>query len=183
MNSPEETKSQHIFSQDHIEQALLFLRRLPVFAETPLDILRLYAYLAQKEHYHKGDIILRHATPCDRMFLIVSGQVAICHHRENKLFLFQELKGEELNYFGELSLVSKFNSPFCAVARSETVLYSLTREAFRRVMERYPERYISAVEKIVELRIQRFVAQTNFLLDRLSEEALEAITLTEADFM
>ena len=71
-NQPDQTDS-----QDHLEEISTFLRRLPVFQNTPVDVLKLYAYLAQKEQYTAGETIIEQGMSSDRMYLIIQGTVSI----------------------------------------------------------------------------------------------------------
>ncbi len=181
MTSPADTESAELSGQSHIEEALAFLRLLPVFRDTPLDILKLYAYLSRKEEFRKNEIILRPGTPSDRMLLIMDGEVAISHQHGDRLILLQILTADRLNYFGELALVAEFDWFFCATAHTDVSLLSISRESFRRIMERYPERYMGAVAKIVRLRIDRFVGQTNYLLGQMDQATLEQLTIRGID--
>lgn len=157
----------------HMDEALAYLPRLAVFKDTPLEILKLYAYLSKKEQYTTGDRILRQGDPGDRVLLIMSGEVLICEKHHGKSYQLQILRAEDVNYFGELALIARFNWFFSAWARTETTLLSISREAFQKVMEKYPEKYSAAVEKIVQLRIHRFIAQTGELLDKVDDRLWE----------
>jgi len=169
MHLPKPTETDH--GGCCFEEISAFLQRLPIFRETPLEVIKLYAYLSKKEQYHKGETILSQGMPSDRMYLIMQGEVSICEERNGKHFFMQRLTEKEMNYFGELALLAKFDWFFSARAESEVVLLSINREAFVKIHERFPEEYPRAVERIVQLRISRFVHQIDYLLDNLPEEA------------
>ena len=154
-----------------LEKISTFLRRLPVFRETPVEVLKLYAYLAQKEQYSAGEAIIQQGRPSDRMYLIVKGTVSLCEERNDQRFFLQDLNESELNYFGELALLAKFDWFFSAQAVTDVTLLSISREAFIKIHERFPEQYPLAVERIVKLRVDRFVHQVDYLLDHLPKEA------------
>ena len=161
---------------DTLEGKLDFLRKLPFFSNKPLETVKLLAYLAKKESYRSQEPILVQDEPADGLFLITSGSVAICKHYQERQFLLQKLTAEELNYFGELTLLAEFDWFFSAHAITDVTLLSISREAFNKVMEKFPEYYKETVAKIVLLRITRFDSQTNYLLEHLKEEAwLECI--------
>ncbi len=155
----------------HLEEISTFLRRLPVFRETPVEVLKLYAYLAQKEQYSAGETIIRQGKPSDRMYLIIKGKISICEERNDRHFFLQDLTESELNYFGELALLAKFDWFFSARAVTDVTLLSISREAFIKIHERFPEQYPLAVERIVKLRVARFVHQIDYLLDHIPKEA------------
>ena len=154
-----------------LEEISSFLRQLPVFRDTPVDVLKLYAYLAQKEQYTRGDTIIKQGQPSDRMYLIMQGQVSICEERNDRYFFLQNLTESEVNYFGELALLAKFNWFFSARAVTDVTLLSISREAFVKIHERFPGQYPLAVERIVRLRVDRFVHQIDNLLGHLPEDS------------
>jgi len=161
----------------HLKEISNFLRRLPVFRKTPVDVLKLYAYLAKKEVYTRGDTIIEQGKPSDRMYLIMKGEVSICEERNKQHFFLQNLTEKEFNYFGELALLAKFDWFFAARAVTDVTLLSISREAFIKIHERFPDQYPRAVERIVKLRVDRFVHQIDYLLDHLPRESWKKCTM------
>jgi len=178
MNSLRETN--YSGSRSHVDDALTILRRLPVFKNISLEMVKLYAYLSHREVYGKGDIILRQGRPCDGVRLIVRGEVSITHTKLDRTVLLQKLSADSLNYFGELALISEFDWFFSAYAHSDAVILSISRESFGKVIERYPETFIGTVGEIVKLRIKRFSDQTNQLISHLEDDALDKISINPA---
>ena len=156
---------------DSMEGKLAFLRQLPFFSHTPLETIRLYAYLTTKEQYYAQEPIVAQDDHADRLFLIISGKVAICEERKGREFHLQTLSGEGFNYFGELTLLAEFDWFFSARALTDVTLLSISRDAFKKVMEKFPEFFAETVAHIVKLRIDRFVDQTDYLIDNLKEDA------------
>jgi CRP-like cAMP-binding protein len=148
-----------------------FLNRLPVFSGAPSGVVKLLAYLAKREEYTKDQLIISEGGLCDRFFLILSGKVDIFQFHKERRFHLQLLSEDTINHFGELALLSEFNWFFSARAWTDVVILSISREAFTKVMERYPESYQAMVKKIINLRIDRFVDQSSYLLDHISPEA------------
>ncbi len=155
----------------HLKEISSFLRHFSVFQETPVEVLKLYAYLSQKVEYSAGETIIQQGRPSDRMYLIMQGKVSICEERNEQHFFLQDLTETELNCFGELALLAKFDWFFSARAITDVTLLSISREAFIKIHERFPEQYPLAVERIVKLRVARFVNQIDYLLDHLPKEA------------
>jgi len=176
MNSHNPTDSAGI---GHLEQTVTIFRKLPIFRETPADIVSLYAYLARHEKYQAGSVIFRQGHPSDRMFLVIEGTVSICEERGDKVLFMQEIHGDGVNYFGELALLARFKWFFTARALTEVHLISISREAFLKVQERFPGHFPQAVETIVQLRIDRFISQINSLIDRLPDDAWQDCPLPE----
>ncbi len=171
MNSPREADPSS--SSNHIDDALTTLRRLPVFRYSSLEMIKLYAYLSEKEHYSAGDVILRQGNTCDGVRLIVQGKVLISHTADERTIKLQALSGEHLNYFGELALISEFKWFFNAHALSEVDILKISRDSFQKVMERFPETYVDIVAEIVRLRVNRFNHQTDYLINHMGPEGLE----------
>ncbi len=160
----------------HLDQVVTFFRRLPIFRETPTEIINLYAYLTRQERYAAGEVIFSQGDPSDRMFLILEGTVTILQQRHDRAFFMQELNEDSFGYFGELALLARFDWFFSARARTDVTLLTISREAFLKVQERFPDHYPQAVEKIVRLRIDRFVHQINTLIDKLPDECWQDST-------
>ena len=168
MNSSTNTDNHNI---DSMEGKLAFLRQLPFFSNTPLETVRLYAYLSNKEQYYAQEPIVAQGDAADRLCLIISGKVAVCEERNGREFHLQSLSGGGLNYFGELTLLAEFDWFFSARALTDVTLLSISREAFKKVMEKFPEYFAETVSYIVKLRIDRFIDQTDYLIDNLKEDA------------
>jgi CRP-like cAMP-binding protein len=169
MHSLEQNPDLHAISQLTDNQE--FLNRLSIFSGAPAGAVKLFAYLAKREEYNKGQNIISEGKLCDRFFLIVSGKVDIFQLHKERRFHLQLLSDERINYFGELALLSEFNWPFSARAWTEVALLSISREAFAKVMERFPESYQTMVQKIINLRIDRYADQSHYMLDHISPEA------------
>lgn len=148
-----------------------FLNRFQIFSGAPAGVVSLFAYLAKKESYGKGQAILEEGLVCDRCLLIVSGQVDIFQYHSERRFHLQLLSQEGVNYFGELALLSEFEWFFSARSWTDVQLLSISREAFTKVMERYPCYYHAMVQKIICSRIHRFAEQSNYLLDHIAPDA------------
>ena len=155
----------------HLTDTQEFIEKLAVFSGAPAGVSKMFAYLARREEYTKGQIILEQGKECDRCFLIISGKVDIFQTHHGRRFHLQLLTDDSINYFGELALLAEFNWFFSARAWTDIVLLSISREAFSKVLERYPEAYQRMVKKIITLRIQRFSAQTSYQLDNLAPDA------------
>ncbi|WP_028579663.1 cyclic nucleotide-binding domain-containing protein [Desulfogranum japonicum] len=172
MNSHGHNKTTAQGQTCQIQEALSFLRKMPLFKDTPVDILRLFAYLSEKEYFSARSSIIIQGQPCQKMYLIVSGTVAICDEYNGRMYNLQQLPSDEINYFGELAQLAQFDCFFSAWAETDTTLLSISREAFQKVMEKYPQAYGKAVEKIIKLHINRFVDQNRKLIEKTELEAM-----------
>lgn len=169
MNLP--NQPDQIDRRGQLEEISSFLRTLPVFRNTPVDVLKLYAYLAVQEHFQRGETIIQQGRASDRMYLIMQGEVSICEERNGRHFFLQTLSENGFNYFGELALLAEFDWFFSARAGTDVSVLSISREAFIKIHERFPDQYPQSVERIVRLRVDRFVNQIDYLLDHLPDDA------------
>jgi len=169
MHSPEQSPDLNTMNQ--LTDTQEFLNRCGIFSGAPAGVVSLFAYLAKREKYKKGQMILTEGNRCDRFFFILSGKVEIFQNHAGRRFHMQLLSGDGINYFGELALLAEFDWFFSVRAWRDTELLSISREAFSKVMERYPESYQSMVQKIINLRIHRFVDQQKHMMKHLSPEA------------
>ena len=171
MNSSTNTDQPGGQDRNSLDKKVFFLQKLPFFQEISPEIIRLYAYLAEIQEYPACEPIVLQGDKSDRFYLLMAGRVAICEHHHEREFHLQTLSAEGLNYFGELALLAEFDWFFSAKTLTDVVLLSITREAFHKVMEKYPDQLAKTVSYIVNLRIKRFIDQTHYLLDHLKEEA------------
>ena len=169
MNSPEQNPDPE--AMNHLTGTQEFLNRCGIFSGAPAGVVKLFAYLAKMEEYKKGQMILSEGNRCDRFLLILSGKVEIFQNHGDRRFHLQLLSGDTINYFGELALLAEFDWFFSARAWRDVELLTISREAFTKVMERYPESYQSMVQKIISLRIHRFADQQRYLMNHISPEA------------
>ena len=169
MNSPGQNPEPIAMNQ--LTDTQEFLNRCSIFSGAPAGVVSLFAYLAKREEYKKGQMILTEGDRGDRFFLMLSGKVEIFQNHANRRFHLQLLSSDAINYFGELALLAEFDWFFSARAWRDVELLTISREAFIKVMERYPESYQSMVQKIIKLRITRFADQQRYLMNHISPEA------------
>ncbi len=170
MDSPEQNPD--LEQMNHLTDIQEFLNRFHIFSGAPAGVSKLFAYLAKKEEFSKGQVVIEEGKPSERFYLIMSGKVDVYYSTEGRRFHLQLLSDSGINYFGELALLSEFNWFFSARAWSDVTLLSISHEDFSKVMERFPESYHDMVHKIVNLRINRFAAQTAYLVKHLAPDAL-----------
>lgn len=146
------------------------LRRSSVFAVADTEVIKLFAYLAKRKKYQPGDQIITMEEIADGAFLLISGTAQVTTiHRDKEVILQQIDAG---TFFGELALLARFNWFFHVRSLSECEVIKITRESFHKVLERFPEKRNKMIEKIIQLRVERLVEQTNFILDKLPDSLL-----------
>jgi CRP/FNR family transcriptional regulator len=158
-------------AQCRISRDFEILRQTELFSGTPFEIVRLFAYMATHRSYHPGDPIFLRGDNADSACFILNGEVEISTaHREREVIL-QHLSTN--TFFGELALLGKFRWYFTARAVTDVTLLLIDRQSFRKILEKYPEKRDTIIEKIVRTRISRFEQQTTYMLDRIGENSIE----------
>lgn len=147
-----------------LEDHCSILQRLKIFRNAPLDMVRLCAYFAKKEEYRKDEPVILQGDHCSGLYVLLAGEVSLCEEHFGKSYHLQTLSGSSYDCFGEVALLTAFPAYFSVWARTEVSLLILSREAFRKVMEKFPQAYPHAVERISRLQIDRFIARTDQLI-------------------
>ncbi len=79
------------------------LRTIPFFSDLSADVLDAIAQRLQREHYHKGAVIVQEEEPGDCMYIIESGQVKVITAKGGQEKIHAYLGPG--NFFGEMSVL------------------------------------------------------------------------------
>lgn len=159
---------QHLNSETILEKNLEALRRLSAFKNIPIDIISLFALMAERRQYGKGETIFRQGEQISSAFLILSGKVRlVLTHNEKHIDLERITSG---NFFGYMSLLAPLEIKLSAIADSHCECLTLDRYNFRKIMVRYPESCIHIVESFISQRMQRMDAHMKRLMSLLPED-------------
>jgi len=143
------------------------LTRLPVFNQTPPEVLKLFAYFACRSTYAPGDILAQQGSPAGRAFLILEGQAEVIREHRGRVAQLELLSKMEL--FGPVALLTPFEWSMTLRAVTEVQALTLDRTSFRKIMARFPERNLVAVEKLASEQLKWWQKHLLACLDRLSE--------------
>ena len=69
--------------------------------------------------------------------------------------------------FGELALLAQFDWFFSVQALSAVDVLIIDRNAFQKVLEKYPAHKDGLIERVIQLSVARLVQQTSSMLDRI----------------
>ncbi len=141
------------------------LRHSSLFSGLHLDVVKLFAYLSTRRNYRQGDVLIEQGNQADSAFIINDGTIDITITRKEREVVLQQLnKGD---FFGELALLAQFDWFFSARAATDIQALVIERSSFQKILEKYPDYKDQLIERIVQLRIDRLIDQTNFILDKL----------------
>lgn len=110
-------------------QRVEFLRKIHLFRGLPDEDLTAIAGKMEERAFASGKTIIQEGMEGDRFFLIFSGRVRVTRREGRGEALLAELV--EGDYFGEESLLKRHRRNATVTADDETVLLTLSREAFQ----------------------------------------------------
>jgi CRP/FNR family transcriptional regulator, cyclic AMP receptor protein len=154
--------------RSELTEDLEVLRRLPIFKDIPLEIIKLYAYTAKRRRFRTGDFIFRRGEPSQQAHVVLSGEVRLFVEKDGQEVELQVLK--PIGFFGYMSLLARFDWPINSQAISETELLILERESFRKILTRFPEKCLLIVERLVQMRIKRMENHMRVLTGMLNQD-------------
>ncbi|MEE4241973.1 MAG: cyclic nucleotide-binding domain-containing protein [Desulfopila sp.] len=170
MSSSTKTQSNTVSSECKLTCDFEILQKSPVFGGADTEVLKLFAYLAKRKKYHPGSEIIAMENEAEAAYYLISGKAELTTmHHGNKVVL-QHLTPQ--TFFGELALLARFKWFFSVQAVEPCEVMIITRESFKKVLENFPNRRERLVEKIVQLRVERLMEQTAFLLDKVPSHLL-----------
>jgi len=139
----------------------VFLRRVKLFEDLPVESLLSIAEIATETDMAKGQIIFKENSVSDRLYFIVSGEITLKKYN----FVLTELK--EADYFGELGLLDNLPRTADAIAETDGVLLYIEKEEFVNILEDMPVIMRAVTAQIIKyLRQVLEYERKNFVPDR-----------------
>ncbi len=151
------------------------LRHSPFFSGLNPEVVKLFAYLSVHRICKTGEFLVEQGQKADKAFIVVRGSAEITVEHRGRRFTLQRL--EKNTFFGELALLAQFKWFFNAVAGDDTEVIIIGRTAFQKVIEKFPEQKDKLIERLVQLRVDRLVNQTSFMLDQVLEDDGKAVII------
>lgn len=142
------------------------LRAIPLMQELSDDLVAALAQRMQSEQVAAGEKIVTEGDPGDKFYVVAQGKVEVCTtgvHGE-RLRLAMLADGD---YFGEIALIKHVLRTADVQAVTPTILLSLSKENFEKLLEKSPDLRASFEEKC-ELRMQELANA-----DEHGEQAIE----------
>ena len=141
------------------------LRHSPLFSGLHLDVVKLIAYLSRHRTFHPGDLLIESGKKADKAFILDGGSVEVTVTHRGEQVRLQRLENE--GWVGELALLAQFDWFFSVQALSIVDVLVIDRNAFQKVMEKYPAYKDGLIERVIQLSVGRLVDQTSSMLDRM----------------
>jgi len=113
------------------------LRTVPLFSTLSPDFIEQLAHKVELIRYSKGEVLCRQGEEARSFFLVRIGFVKMVEeHAGGELVLAYQGKG---GYFGEIGLILRGTYAFTVTALDSVEVVRIDADAFRLMMERFPE--------------------------------------------
>ena len=133
------------------------------FSGVPIEVIKLFALLCQRQSYKAGDFIFHQDDDDGCSYYILSGKAKLVFTKEEKEYFIREYESE--SYFGVLSLMTPIVKQFSLIATQDTTCMVMTRKAFSKVVDQFPE---------IPLKIIRSIGQRVFQAERKCIQEFES---------
>lgn len=130
---------------------ILFFKRVPLFANlSPVDIKQV-ALLAEEEVFSDGEEIAHEGEAGDVMFIIVSGEVKVCSHKDGaEVEIARRTAGD---YVGEMSIIGREPRMASLVAVGDVRALCIDQKSFEGLIRERPDVSL-AVMKVLGQRLK-----------------------------
>ena len=123
------------------------LSKIALFSLMKKRDLKRLSKLTQRHRYEKEDVIVREGARDGRLFVIVSGEVAVIKNLGGPSEVFLRELGAG-TYFGEMALIDDYVRTASVVARVDTEVISLDQWNFRDEIKKYPSVAIELLQTL-----------------------------------
>ena len=154
------TESSKTSAPSEFEGNLEVLRRMPFFAEMPMETVKVFAYLCTRESYKPDDILFHQGEDDAQAYHVLSGTVrVVLSTPDGEATVGEHGEGET---FGVLTLVGSMPRLFTLKAVTEATCLQLTRERFTKTVEQFPDlmpRFLQSLVKNIHEWERKFLGE------------------------
>jgi len=112
-------------------------RQIEFFSGMSIDVMKLFAFLCQRQSFKAGETIFHQDDDDQRSYYILSGKAKLVLNKESKEYVIREYDAE--SFFGVLSLMTPMVKQFSLIATQDTTCLTMTRNAFSKVVDQFPD--------------------------------------------
>lgn len=145
--------------------------RVPIFSSLTNEEMDAIQSLIIQRTYNKGEVILTANEPMHAIFILNEGVVKINKRFQDKEQILYLLTENE--FFGETNLFAQTKSNMNVVALTKTVLCTISKADFERLVYKYPSIGLKMLEEITHrlIKTQQLIESTGFkpIDDRIVE--------------
>ncbi len=144
-----------------MNEAMNFLRNVPIFNELSEQDLEKIAGLGIRKKYKKGGIILLEEETGAALFVITSGKVKIVRMDDDGREVILSILGES-DFFGEMAILDGLTRSASVVATAKSELFMIHRRDFLKLLNDYPSVGIALLRELTG-RLRKADAQIKSL--------------------
>ena len=116
---------------------LSLLRETYFFSSIPLEVLKVLAYLCEREKFKSADYLFRQGEDDGQAIMIIQGTASLFHRQNDQEMLVKKIAAG--TFLGGLALMGKSPRLFSLKAESGVTALILTREKFNTAMRQFQE--------------------------------------------
>ena len=135
-------------------------RQIDFFSGISIEVMKLFAFLCKRQSYKTEDYIFHQEDSDQFCNYILSGKAKLVYKKKGKQYFIREYDAG--HYFGVLSLMTPMIKQFSLIATEDTTCIIMTREAFSKVVDQYPDTLFKVTRYIGQRVLQ---AERKCLLD------------------
>jgi CRP/FNR family transcriptional regulator, cyclic AMP receptor protein len=151
-------------SSCEIDENLNFLRQTYFFSGLPLEALKVFAYLCNRELFKEGEFLFRQGEDDGRAFYLITGQAVLERKGNGGVQVIRQVNTG--SFLGGISLLGSARRVFSLKAEKDSICLILTREKFSKTLEQFQE----MTPKIFKALIQAINTwEEGFLSDRADQ--------------
>jgi CRP/FNR family transcriptional regulator, cyclic AMP receptor protein len=133
-----------------VAEALKFLSGIPLFSNLDEKALRQMVQASKFQHMEKGTILFFQSDPSEFAYIVQHGDISIVlNSPDGRDMVINEMRPGDI--FGELGILTKQPRSTSAIARADSDVLVISREAFLRVVDSEPQ----LARRILEVTAQR----------------------------
>ncbi|HVD26754.1 MAG TPA: HEAT repeat domain-containing protein [Gaiellaceae bacterium] len=126
-------------------ERVIFLRKVPLFAQLPPQDLQPIAAAAEEQVFSGGDVLAERSDPGDTMYVVVDGEVRVLGGGDQEL----AVRGPG-DVIGEMAVISSHPRVASLVAKTDVRVLGLHRPAFEAILRERPETALAVMRMLCE---------------------------------
>jgi HEAT repeat protein len=130
-------------------ERILFLKRVPLFANLPPAELKQVAAIADEHLFVDGEIMAQQGEPGDELYVIVSGQVRVLVTGDGEQESELALRGAG-DYVGEMAIISKKPRMARLVAAGDVRTLCIEQKQFEGILRERPETSLAVMRDLCD---------------------------------
>jgi CRP/FNR family cyclic AMP-dependent transcriptional regulator len=135
-----------------LEQNLNLLRQTYFFSTVPVEALKVFAYLCQREEFGPGEHLFRQGEDDGQAFYVIEGTVVLEHTEAGRTQLIRQ--GNQGDFFGGLALLGKLRRLYSLKATSKVICLVLARSKYAKTWAQFPEITPKMVQSILNTVVE-----------------------------